>query len=228
MDLELRGEKTIRPHHRLTKPLMDNQIENLNWSAPFGYEGMVRIRIPGDGSCFFHALAEAYCEPYIMGKSSNGEPINRKQFIKDLRKDLSIKLGSRTVPEDLDSPTYYDELSRGNLKEFSMSLPEYSLENMQKELDSDLPVSNLYNEFISDQINKDIYLLDMVKRDVYITGKDDDILYKNRKSIVLLYLPGHYELIGLYQKREKNYKTLFSPDHDFILYIRSRIVELTT
>ena len=103
---------------------------------------------------------------------------------------------------------------------------------MQKELNSDFSVDNVYNEFISNQINKDIYILDMVKQDVYMTGDDDEILYKTRPSIVILYLSGkykssgHYELIGL---NENGYiKTLFDSDHDFIQNIRARMYELRT
>ena len=128
------------------------------------------------------------------------------------------------IPYDVTSPTYYDVLSRGQLSEFSKSVPAYSLENMQRELDSDRAVDNAYNEFISDQLEKDIYILDGIKRDVYITGYDDEILYKNRPSIIILYLPGHYELVGL----EINgiIKLLFDPDHDLIQTIRSRMYEL--
>ena len=72
-----------------------------------------------------------------------------------------------------------------------------------KELDSDRPVDNAYNEFISDQLNKDIYILDAVTQDVYMTGSDDNVLYKDRPSIVLMYLPGHYELVGLYSVLRK-------------------------
>ena len=93
---------------------------------------------------------------------------------------------------------------------------------MQKELDSSRPVDNVYNEFISDQLEKDIYIIDAVKKDIYITGKDNDILYKNRPSVVILYLPGHYELVGLV-KKNGDIKTLFNPDHDFIQAIRDRM-----
>ncbi len=214
------GRKRISPHQRLVRYLTNSEYENLDWRDPFGYEGLVRIRVPTDGSCFFHAIAKSYFKPYITGKL-NGKPFNRKEFIKKLRKDLSIKLKTRINPSDPQSPIHYQVLSRGKLPEFSKSVPAYTLENMQKELDSDHSVDNVYNEFISDQLDKDIYILDMIKRDVYITGYDDEILYKGRTSIVILYLPGHYELVGL--DNDGTVQTLFDPDHDLIRTIRGRM-----
>jgi len=198
--------------------LKDSESENLSWSDSFIYPNMVRIRIPRDGSCFFHAITRAYFKPYITGVI-DGKPFNKKDFIKGLRKSLSIKLGKSDPKTGL---RYYDTLSRGKLAEFAKSVPQYSLEEMQKELDSNQSVDNVYNEFISNEINKDIYILDMVSKDVYITGNDFDILYKERKSIVLLYLPGHYELVGIQTK--KGIKTLFSPDHEFIKAIKDRMI----
>jgi len=213
------GLKNIQPHQHMVRYLTNSEYENLDWQDPFGYPNLVRIRTPTDGSCFFHTIAKSYFKPYITGKL-NGESFNRKEFIRKLRKDLSIKLGTRINPSSPDSPIYYEVLSRGKLPEFSKSVPVYSLANMQKELDSDNPVDNVYNEFISDQLNKDIYILDMIKRDVYITGYDDEILYKQRPSIVILYLPGHYELVGL--DEDGVIKTLFDTNHDLIRFIRAR------
>lgn len=201
--------------------LTDVEMERLDWRGPFQYPNLVRIRVPPDGSCFFHAIAKSYFEPYILGRWSNGKPVDRRKFIATLRKDLSVKLGSKIDPSDSNSTTYYDTLSRGRLADFSQSVPQYSLDSMMKELNSNRSVDNVYNEFISDQLNRDIYILDAVKRDVYMTGHDDDILYKNRKSIVILYLPGHYELVGVYEKGVT--KTIFDPSHDLIRAIRQRI-----
>jgi len=200
--------------------LTNSETENLVWKGPFQYKNMIRIRTPKDGSCFFHAIVRSYYKPYITGKI-DGKPFGKKDFIKGLRKSLSVKLGTRIDPSN--ELTYYDTLSRGQLKEFAAGMEEYSLINMQKELDSDRSVDNVYNEFISNELNKDIYILDFVNQDVYVTGNDADILYKGRKSIVLLYLPGHYELVGI--QTRKGIKTLFKPDSKFIIAIRERLNE---
>jgi len=205
--------------------LTNSEWENLNWDHPFGFKGLIRIRTPPDGSCFFHAITKSYFLPYITGKI-NGKPFNRQSFIRKLRADLAKRLGARINPKNPASPTFYDTLSRGELRSFAESVPFYSLENMQKVLNSNLPVDNVYNEFISNQLDKDIYILDMTKKDVYITGQDTEILYKNRPSIVILYLPGHYELVGL--KENGVIKTLFEPTHNLIKSIRNRMDELWT
>lgn len=199
---------------------MDSEYEPLIWNdAQFSYPGLVRIRTPGDGSCFFHAIAKAFFKPYQDGVL-NGVPIDRKEFIKNFRHDLAYKLSE---PISVNSNvTYYDKLSRGTLREQSKSYVQFNIEQMQKELDSNKPVDNLYNEFISDVLDKDIYLLDGVKRNVYITGKDSDILIKGRSSIVILVLPGHYELIGIKLDND-NIKTLFEPDDDLIRSIKNHI-----
>ena len=213
------------PINHLT-PLMDREYEPLNWpNRSFNYPNMVRIRTQADGSCFFHAIAKAYYTPYQVG-ILDGKAIDRSRLIQSLRRDLAIKLGQ---PIDANNPkgtTYYDLLSRGQLKEFAKEVPQYSLENMKRELASSAPVDNSYNEFVSNQLNKDIYLLDGEKQDVMITGNDDEILFKNRESIVILYIPGHYELVGL--QTSDGIKTHFKPTHDFIRAIRFRIQEIRT
>lgn len=207
----------------MNSPLVNDEVVPVKWNGPISYPGMLRIRTPMDGSCFFHALAKSYCKTYIKG-SMDGVSIDRRQFVKALRRDLAYKLGEPVNPKDKSSVRYYDVLSRGNLGEFSKAVPKYRLENLQKELMSDEPVDHIYNEFISNQINKDIYLLDLLKQDVYVTGNDSDILYKDRDSIVIMTLPGHYELVGLRDGEE--IKTLFKPSHPFIRLLKDRIQKI--
>ena len=122
------------------------------------------------------------------------------------------------------SDTYYDTLSRGQLREFSTFYPSYILKNLQVELLSDRPVDSVYHEYVSNLLNKDIYILDHEKKDVYILP-DPEIYYKGRNSIVLLWSNNHYDLVGL--NTDKGIKTYFSPNSDFIRYIRSRIYTKT-
>jgi len=172
-----------------------------------------------DGSCFFHAVLKSFFIPYKTG-FLDGRPLNRSEFVFDFRKGLAKKLGSPIDPNNPLSQTYYDTLSRGKLRELGRSVPELSLENMQRELASRMPIDNKYNEFVSNILDKDIYLLDYNTQDVYITGADDDILYKNRPSIVILVLPGHYELVGV--QTPNGIQTLFEPSSGLIQNIRFR------
>lgn len=204
---------------KVYKPLVNVQYEELLLDFDNLHKDLVRIRTESDGSCLFHAIAKSYYKPYIIGKIG-GMAMNRKKFIRQLRADLSYKLAEAVDPIDPDSLTWYETISRGKLPELSKDLPEYSLENLQKLLDSNKSLGNIFNEFLSDQFDKDIYILDGMKKDVYITGDDSDILYKNRPSIVIYYLPHHYELVGL--KQDNNIQTLFEPDHPLIIAIRNR------
>ncbi len=205
---------------------INNNYEVINFSNI--YENLTLYRIPtdGDGNCFFHAICSAYFIPYIS-QTLHGEPLDRRSFVSDLRRDLANKLSERTPHS---KKSYYRRLANGELKNLSESLPECSLSNMQKELStSGLPVSHLYNEFISDILDIDIYILDYEKKDVYMTGTDFNLLYKNRKSIIILYLPGHYELIGHLSSNsgnENKLQTCFKPDHSVIVKIRNRILQL--
>ncbi len=204
--------------------LMDRDYEPLTWTSGFTYPGMIRIRTIPDGSCFFHAVTGAFFMPYRLGRLQD-KPISKQQMIKSLRHDLSIRLGQPVDPTNPATPLHYDLLSRGQLRTFSQGMPRYSLEHMQKELNSSHSVDNAYNEYISNQVGKDIYLLDEETQNVRITGNDDDILYLGRPSIVLLYSPGHYELVGLSDDRGVQ-TTLFAPDHPFIVAIRQQMREL--
>lgn len=208
--------------------LSDHEYQALDWNpsnASFHYEGLVRIGTIGDGSCYFHAIAKSFFTPYKLCKL-NGTVLNRSEFIRKLRKDLANKLSEPVDPTNQQGLIYYDLLSRGKLLELSAELPQLSIKNMKKLLDSSLSVDNRFNEFVSNILNKDIYLLDFLKKDVYVTGDDADILYKGRDSIILLTMPGHYELIGL--TTDQGIQTLFPPNHPIIRKIRDRISHLIT
>lgn len=194
----------------------------LNWKKN-GYDDfkMVAIYTIGDGNCYFHALAHAYYIPYRT-QSLQGKTVSRQDIVRNLRYSLSVRLGEPVDSLNPNGPTFYDQLSRGKLYEFGKSIPEYSFEEMRKRLRSSSAIGNEYNEFVSDQLNKDIYILDYEKQDVYITGDDDDLLYKDRSSIVLIYMPGHYELVGIQDKNGKT-QTYFYPTHPFIQFLKNRM-----
>ena len=203
--------------------LTDTETSPLNWNSdkPFHFPNMVRIRTIGDGSCFFHAIVKSFYVPYQTGLLNN-KVFDRVSFVHRLRRDLSEKLSQPVnLDQTSDFKTYYETISRGQLPILAKEYPRYSEENMKKELIESSPVDNLYNEFISNVLQKDIYLLDFLKADVYMVGKDADILYKGRPSIVILTMPGHYELIGL--QTNNGIQTMFDPNSDFITSIRNRI-----
>jgi hypothetical protein len=186
----------------------------LIWSKGFKFVGLVKIHTIGDGSCFFHALLNSFFKPYITCFDGR-VPVKRKELVSNFRTDLSKNL-----------KFHYDQLSRGKLKELSRDNKELTLENLEKTLASSQPIDNRFNEYISNMIDKDIYILDFKKQDIYITGDDDEILLKNRDSVVLIYNEEtfHYELVGLLQN---NFLiTLFHSDDPLIYAIRKRMNEL--
>ena len=168
------------------------------------YPTAVRINTIGDGSCFFHALALSYCKVYREGDNAF-----KRSFVTQLRQQLALALKDK-----------YNTLSRGQLLSMSKDMDKYTLQNMENELKSSSAVDNLYLELCSEVMEKDIYILDAVTRDIYRLGKDNDLLVKNRDSIVIAYLPGHYELVG--DEQNGFIRTLFPYTHPFIQAIKSR------
>ena len=154
------------------------------------YPGLVKIETIGDGSCLFHAILRAYGLDYFNTKNIHARQLYAKQLRHELA-DLLIKINPYT------GRSYYDSLHNGTLREFSENVKEYSLYNMYNELRSNSAVGNVYHELISNYLNLDIYLIDILKGDVYPTTSDLNCLYKNRNSIFIAVVPGHFEVIGV-------------------------------
>ena len=199
----------------------------LNWGKGFEKFRMTRICTIADGNCFFHALLNAFFENYRIERLDQ-IVMSKSEIVSNLRHNLAVRLSEPSNSKDNKSFCHYDLLSRGNFRVFSEAVPDYSLSEMKRRLDSSASIGNEFNEFLSNQLNKDIYLLELKREDVYITGNDKDLLYKNRDSIVILYMEGHYELIGLLPEGsngigEQPIDTLFKPSHPFIRFLNERM-----
>ena len=203
--------------------LTNQEVIALNWEldGKFKYPNLVRIRTIPDGSCLFHAIIKAFFKPYIIGYL-DGKPLDRSQFVRDLRKELSELLDKPAVG----GKTYYQLLARGNLEaqanDKTNPMREASLEAMKEVLNSYEPVNELFDEFISNVLDKDIYMLDSKTKDIYMhPDRNSGLLYKNRQSIILLDLHGHYELIGV--MRSGKIYTHFDANDSLILSIKQRM-----
>lgn len=181
---------------------------------------IVRFQTPMDGSCFFHAISNSFFSPYHQ-EMLKGKHMSRGEIVAMLRQELSRKLATKIIDGD-DSPTYYDILNGGNTRTFSEAVPEFSLANMQRELASRNPIGFGYLEFIGNALNKDIYILEAQRRDIYATHELPLTIKGNRKSIILYYLSGHYELAGL-QLSDGTFVTHFAPEHSFIRFLYDRV-----
>lgn len=201
-------------------------FRHVMWDGNFKYPGMVNYSTPKDGSCLIHALLMAYNQSYRTERQGN-QVVSRKSIVRTLRDELANLLASPVNPLDPQGSHYYDVLGRGNLSQAAQLDPQYSLIKMQATLRStSTSIDYMFLEFIATILNKDIYILDAVKRDVYMTS-DEELYQKGRPSIVVLYRTGHYELIGL-QDSNNVVTTLFMPDSAFIAAIQQRQSELAT
>lgn len=197
----------------------------INWAEGFERWTLVRFSTPADGSCLFHAICNSFFKPYREGIIED-KPVERTKITSSLRTELSKKLESKTNPEDDESPIYYDVLNKGNMREFSKSVPEFSLESMMSSLDSSSSLGYGYMEFIGDALEKDIYILEASRRDIYITDELPLTIKGNRDSLVLYYSSGHYELVGIKEETGKII-THFSCNHRFIKFLHARVTSIT-
>jgi hypothetical protein len=169
---------------------------------------MMKYEIPPDGHCLFHALCMAFFKPYLL-ENFNGHPMSRRQIVYNIRKELSEKLAQPVNGKN--GETYYDLLNNGQTALFAKEVPEFTLQHMQAELNSNAFIGYGYLEYISNQINKDIIILDANTKKIYVS---DEKIIKGRYTIVLYYENNHFELIGF------NHKTHFKPNHPFILFLK--------
>ena len=185
------------------------------------------IKVPPDGSCFFHSILRAFYKEYIETDSVEC----RNLLVKKLRYSLSEALEEKN---DYTNTSEYDTMGNGYLRKYNEAIKSvdgdtHSMESLQKELKSNNPVDHSYMEILSNHLDIDIYLISSKTGDVYLTGTDRRLLYKNRKSIIIFYSPGHYDIIGIRRKSKEGviiFDTLFSYDHDLILAIKERVNQL--
>lgn len=184
------------------------------------HPNLYRIPIIGDGSCFFHAVLRSFYRDYIETTQTSV----RQFYAQHLRYALSAVLEEYNP---LTGVRYYDELSRGALATLaSEGLSSCSIRAMQKELQQGGPVDNLYQELVSNHLNRDIYIVNEDYGDVDVGFNDLELLYKGRNSIILLYRSGHFELLGIAASDSMTLETLFTPSHPLIQQLYQRMVYL--
>lgn len=170
---------------------------------------LVRVYAIGDGSCFFHAILLGVSEEYL-----NLSRRGKIQMAKKLRKRLS---------QELDEDKY-SKLSGGNLESIANGVSgcmDLTLNGLKNTLDSRNFVGQELIELVSNELDIDIYIIDLDKETVYHLG-NTEIYHKDRSSIILGYTESgsHYDLIGLYKHKQDEIMTLFSPKHEIIETLR--------
>jgi hypothetical protein len=183
-------------------------IDNMNLSV---------ISTIGDGNCFFHSVLRAFNTNYISAKAIT-DRVNLARTFRNALAELLEEI------DPLTGKNYYSGLNNGELEKISGGVKEYSLSGLQKELRSSASVDNIYQELISNSLNKDIYIIDGIKKDMYHVGSAFPLYYKGRNSILIYYTPGHFEVVGL-KHSNGTIDTLFTPEHPLIQACRERLLK---
>lgn len=181
------------------------------------FNNIVVLPTIGDGNCFFHSVLRAFNSEYIKAKSLT----DRVNMARTFRNALADRLEEI---DPLSGKTYYAGLNNGELEKISGGIKEYGLLALQKELRSSAPVDNIYQELISNCLNKDIYIIDGTKKDMYQVGSAFPLYYKGRNSIIIFYIPGHFEVVGLKHK-DGTIDTFFTPEHPLIQACKERLLK---
>jgi len=142
----------------------------------------------GDGSCMFHSILQAFNRTYIKSDRKDKQLICKK-FRSDLGNVLSHQIKGQKI---------YDSLSRGGLSELSEVLPETSLINMRRSLNSNEWGDIRFLELISNMLELNIIVIDYSKKDIYITGDKELYIKKNRDTIFIANTDNcHFDTVGL-------------------------------
>jgi len=211
----------------LVRPLTTKSIEPITWSTGFTYPGMVRLRTLPDPGSLLHAVFNAFFVPYRSNQfNHNSEPVGRKEMVNAYRTHLANRLTEPIDPSNTLSPGVYECLGRGKMKEYASIIKEYHIDVMRSELcDESFFLDDKYLELVSNEISKDIYVLNALTQDVHVFDHSDiEMYYKGRPAVVVLFLPGHFELVGI-QKDNGDVVTHFSPTSSFVQALHDRYLK---
>ncbi len=226
--------QTLLPLPYYSNGPVGDYYQKIMWENSFDNWELIRIDTIADRSCLFHAIANGYFLPYHT-EIVDGNKMSRREIIKQMRKELAEKLSS-PVSSEPNAKTHYETINSGKTSEFPISpdLPDcdYSLSNMQKQLSGDDNIGYGYLEYISNILDKNIYILNEADKDLFPFEKTELLNYykKNRPSIVLYYtMPNnkdiydHYELVGIMNNGIVD--TYFDSDHTFIKFLYNKVLD---
>lgn len=195
----------------------------------FTNPNLYAIKVMGDGSCFFHSVLRGFNLSYISAASS----AERKRLAILVRQATADSLEEKNPTT---GKTEYESMGGGCYKDYNEAVKDvdgdkYSLAAMKRELLSSTPVDHAYTEILSNYLDLDIYLISSQTGDIYATGTDFNLYYKDRRSIVILYSPGHYDVVGIKRmspdREDTIFDTLFAPTHELIAALRKRYKDIT-
>jgi hypothetical protein len=201
-----------------------HEVIRVSW---YPAETVVRIGAIGDGSCFFHATLNGYYIPY----QNNNDTSYRMDLVRKLRRDIAYSLET----PDPDNPglimwdtasggqfadLYKQQLMGVNFTDIFNYPVDFSLDGLQRLLNSTSYLGNEVYQYASDMLGVDIYVMRLTNVDLYV-HQNTATQGVERRAIVISGNGKHYETIGI--ERNGLYQTLFDQNDPFILAIRSRI-----
>lgn len=201
----------------MSKKDIVEELRPLNLSFSNDLYNLVVIPTVADGNCYFHSILRAFNVTYINAK----DVFIRINLVRSFRNGLADRLSEI---DPVTGEEYYKGLDNGRIAESSKGVLEHSKEYLRKELLSSNAVDIIYQELISNCINKDIYIVDGETNDIYTIGPSYNIYYKGRNSILIYYTSGHFETIGI-KRSDGSINTVFTPEHPLIQSCRERLIE---
>lgn len=203
--------------------------EPLSWNK-HGFDWCQLASVPeaGDGHCLFHCILDAYYEPYLTEKRRDEKlkivkPVTKLQLVVALRKNIAAELSkpSTTVPYH----SKWEVLGNGHVAELAKSDEQYTLQAMQTTLNSSACIGIDLLCHVSNEVKKNIWILDASTQDLYQSSMPTD----HSDNIVVLYYPErkHFDLVVVYD-RSHTCVSIFNSDHILIIFLKSRLVDLTS
>lgn len=164
--------------------------EDLEWDQ---YPTLRALPTIGDGSCLVHAVYACLAPKHRDRMCSDNKNAYNEAFVRvrSLRKELAALL-----------PEYYDDLPFKEFDKFKMEDPEldYSLEGLQKLIDSERYLGEEFVVFLSTVLSVNIIILDKNKQTGYVTAVTPLVYDKERTgTVIILYDQKrlHFEAAGL-------------------------------
>lgn len=216
-----KDSNNFHPLSSTNTDVASNFYADIKWDDGFEQWDLVRFATPGDGNCLFHALANSFYQPYRT-ETIRGKHVPRNKIISLFRKELSEKL-SKPISSDTNAPTFYETLNNKNTLVFSKDVPEFTLDYMKNQLNSTNSIGYGYIEYIGNVLNKDIYILEASRKNIYKTDEPKLSIKGNRPSVILYYInDNHYELLGI-KNDDGTFSTHFSPEHKFVRFLYNKL-----
>ena len=226
-ELEIDEEEEEEPEHELPG-IPPDTYENVNVSWYPG-EQVVRIGAIGDGSCFFHAVLNAYYPEY----QDNADRRYRIDLVKKLRRDIAYTLQEpdpfypgkirweTAASGQLAALNKQQELGVDFTSVFGYPV-DFSLNGLQRLFNSNEYLGNEVYQYAADMLNVDVYITRLTSTDLYV-HQNTDRPGSNRRVVVISGNGNHYETIGLL--RDQLFQTYFDRNDPFIVALRQQVSE---